>query len=262
MIKKKPKRIEKTRKGRKISACETKIVKKKVLKEELKQPLVFPKIALEKPFEKQEIMSFDNRSEKEFELEELMNKSHSEIQKCDAFNKTEEELNLNDFALNSFHFTAELENQQSQITDVNFPYTSDIMEDEGMEPIFHKQYQKVQCLDSPKMSISSSKKGNSLLHFKYFEDPPEGLNQLQPENTEMFSKMQNFCNKPTKMQSKFKLIAAENQLNNGEKMLVLANQCDLSINSQINVQPYKKSSSRKSRRNSRKNSSVENFNIL
>ena len=50
-------------------------------------------------------------------------------------------------------------------TDHKFPFKSDVMDDEGMELIFHKKYQKVKNLDSPKMSTSSTQKVNILPFF-------------------------------------------------------------------------------------------------
>ena len=48
---------------------------------------------------------------------------------------------------------------QSLNTDNQFACSSDAVEDEGMQQIFHRHYQKVECLDSPKMSsLASSEK--------------------------------------------------------------------------------------------------------
>ena len=140
------------------------------------------------------------------------------------------------------------------------PFSSDVMEDEGMEPIFHKQYQKVRCLDSPNMSISSTKKPADLPMIRFQEDQFQN-NDGHSGDPSMFCKMQQLCNSSVKSGAKFQLVSPFNQDGTNELILQIPSDLEKSLTSHTANQIFNKSSSRKSRKNSRKNSSLENFNV-
>lgn len=266
--KKKIKKIEKQKKKRKIPSVPIKSPPKTNNQKNKSKPLVLlTSAAFEKPVSEIEndplislnIVLYDNH----FEHESFSNISDWDNQHLPLFKKPEPNFTNNDNQCDDGLCINEPDGQHSQYIDFNFPLSSDLMEDEGMEPIFHKQYQKVECLDSPKMSNSSSKKGNSLFKWKLYDDPFLPNEQFTNDNKpDMFTKMKNFCNVPTKLQSRFKLIPAINEEKPGEKILVLSNDVDLSLYSQTPEVFVKKSSSRRSRKNSRKNSSVENLTLV
>lgn len=145
-------------------------------------------------------------------------------------------------------------------TDLNFPFSSDVMEDEGMEPIFHKQYQKVRCLDSPKMSISSTKTPVQVPLLRFQEDQIP-FNDVHPGDPSMFTKMQQLCNSSVKSGTKFQLICPFGQDDTCELILQVPSDLEKSMATNTASFLFNKSSSRKSRKNSRKNSSLENYKV-
>jgi len=138
-------------------------------------------------------------------------------------------------------------------TDLNFPFTSDVMEDEGMELIFHKQYQRVQKLDSPQMSISSTQQKNGLPLIRFQNDLKFEFEPFAAENPGMFGKMQQLCRENVAKKIKFGLIPTFRK--DGEKSF------EGSLVFEAEQNSKRKSSSRKSKKTSRKNSSLENFNL-
>ena len=143
-------------------------------------------------------------------------------------------------------------------TDLNFPFSSDVMEDEGMEPIFHKQYQKVRCLDSPKMSISFTKTPVQVPLLRFQEDQLP-FNNVHAGDSLMFTKMQQLCNSSVKSGTNFQLICPLGQDATSELILQVPSDLEKSMASNTASFLFNKSSSRKSRKNSRKNSSLENL---
>lgn len=136
---------------------------------------------------------------------------------------------------------------ESVHTDLNFPFTSDVMDDEGMELIFHKKYQKVQKLDSPQMSLSSTQKVNILPLFRFQDDHKFGFEPFRQDNSEMFSKMQLFC-RDSVVKKSFRLLPTFRK--------------EVGHDFGIKQETKNKSSSRKSKKTSRKNSNNENFNLI
>lgn len=261
----KGKKIKKVKKPRQSPIVSIKPASTKRPSRDEPKQTIFTSVPIEKPLYENPVsdnlMSLSiGFMENKFESEYLSNISESYDQLPPIFDQNDPE------QITDQHFDDKVigindqDLPQSQFGDIKCPYSSDLMEDEGMEPIFHKQYQKVECLDSPKMSNSSSKKCESLFKWRGYEDPFPA-DKEPAERTDMLSKMKSFCTVPNKLSSKFKLIPLINEQKPGEKLLLLSHETDLPLPSPYGDLHGNNSSTRKSRRNSRKNSSVENLNL-
>lgn len=143
--------------------------------------------------------------------------------------------------------------QPSQLTENRYLFTSDINEEEGMEPIFHQEFRKVSRLDSPKMSISSSIRGRSVRGFFFHEDEPK-----RKEPNDLFTKMQKLCAPQPKGNLPFRLLPMGGDGLGGKGLLWNEDE-GKSQQSQDADFRFLKVPGRRSRKNSRKNSSVENL---
>ena len=140
---------------------------------------------------------------------------------------------------------------------VNHP-SSEGNEEEGTPSLFQSQYQKVGCLESPKMSDSFLRRNETFIRFQP-SDP--GFNQLLaqtfPEsifdqNDNMLQKMQNLFQQPSKNASKFTFVSKYPLPSQNFNLLTSGNESNNSIYSHT-VETLPKSK--------RKNSSVENLKL-
>lgn len=145
--------------------------------------------------------------------------------------------------------------QSSQFTENRFPFTSDINEEEGMEPVFHQEYRKVSRLDSPKMSIASSQRNRSFRSFFFREE-----GERPDDRSDMLSKMQKLCAPSQKGSLPLKLLPMTAEDSEAKGTWVFwGEDIDRSQQSHDPDHRFGKGVARKSRKNSRKNSSVENL---
>jgi hypothetical protein len=157
---------------------------------------------------------------------------------------------------NIFHHINEAQSQDRQLshqTENRYLFTSDINEEEGMEPIFHQEFRKVSRLDSPKMSISSSIRGRSVRGFFFHEDEPK-----RKEPNDLFTKMQKLCAPQPKGNLPFRLLPLAGDAFGGKGLLWNEDEGKSQQSQDVDFR-FTKVPGRRSRKNSRKNSSVENL---
>lgn len=136
----------------------------------------------------------------------------------------------------------------------------EITEEEGTVSIFQPKFRKVSRLDSPKMSISSSIKGNSLHNYRNFDQLPP-FPQTQPGH-ETLAKMQKFLNYPSRQSYGLNFVQTGPTVDQPRlSPLLVPEETEKSLASEIICVLPNKSSSRRPFKKSRKNSSVENLKI-